>query len=69
MNIEFILLQEVLDTQSPQCLIDALYRQQIRERHPDGTPRIDETDIHMITREAIGAGGSSNKSHIFSLNI
>ena len=64
MNSEPILLQEVLDVQSPQCLIDALYRHQMRERHPDGTPRIDETDIHMITREAIGAGESN--SHTFS---
>ncbi len=55
-NVAISILQRIFDLHSPKCLIDALYRHQLREKLPDGKPKIDETDIHMITREAIGAG-------------
>ena len=28
----------------------------MREKRPDGNPKIDETDIHMMIQESIGAG-------------
>ena len=49
--------QVVSDPQNPQCLTDALFRHQTREKLPNGNPKIDETDIHMMIQESIGAGG------------
>ena len=58
--------QVVSDPQNPQCLTDALFRHQIREKLPNGNPKIDETDIHMMIQESIGAGGLTVCFEVFS---
>ena len=52
----FFVFQTKFDLAHPECLIDALYRHSQREKKANGQPKIDEVDIHMITRDAIGAG-------------
>ena len=56
----------VSDPQNPKCLTDALFRHHRREKRPDGNPKIDETDIHMMIQESIGAGWLT-VTHIFQV--